>query len=465
MRKENHGLRLVSLCVGLASSLLQAKPNVVLFLTDDQGTLDAGCYGAPHLKTPNIDKLAEGGVRFTQAYAHVVCCPARAMIMTGRHPQRGGVNHWTQGNMNTSKGRNLALDEVTLAEVLTRAGYRTALFGKWHLGAHRDHGPRKQGFDEFFGIRNGFIDNYNHHFLHQAGYHDLYEGTTPVRSEGEYFPELIIKRALAFIEENQARPFFLYLPFNIPHYPEQVPEKFEKPFRELKDEALRSYATITYATDFFIGQVVEKLDQIGVLDESVLIFMSDNGHSEETSYRIREENHLSGYPKGHFYGASGAGYTGKWSGCKGEFLEGGIRVPAILRYPPKVPQGETRDQIVTAMDWLPTVMDLCELQAEPSDPKPDGHSLLPLLEDSNRMSGYRGILNFQWHNKWAVRMDEWKLIGVVGSENYRLLRLTDEFPERKNYASERKDILSGMLNVRQAWVSDLRSNSTLNPFR
>ena len=188
--------------------------------------------------------------------------------------------------MNTSKGRNLALDEVTLAEVLKRAGYRTALFGKWHLGAHRDHGPRTQGFDEFFGIRNGFIDNYNHHFLHQTGYHDLYEGTTPVRSKGEYFPELIIKRALAFIEENQARPFFLYLPFNIPHYPERL-EKFEKPFRELKDEALRSYATITYATDFFIGQVVEKLDQIGVLDESVLIFMSDNGHSEETSYRIR----------------------------------------------------------------------------------------------------------------------------------------------------------------------------------
>ena len=298
--------------------------------------------GLPTWKTPNIDKLAEGGVRFTQAYAHVVCCPARAMIMTGRHPQARGVNHWTQGNMNTSKGRNLALDEVTLAEVLKRAGYRTALFGKWHLGAHRDHGPRKQGFDEFFGIRNGFIDNYNHHFLHQAGYHDLYEGTTPVRSEGEYFPELIIKRALAFIEENQARPFFLYLPFNIPHYPEQAPEKFEKPFRELKDEALRSYATITYATDFFIGQVVEKLDQIGVLDESVLIFMSDNGHSEETSYRIREENHLSGYPKDTFTVPVEPDTRGSGRGVRASFLREAFECPPSCGILPRFRRGNPR---------------------------------------------------------------------------------------------------------------------------
>jgi arylsulfatase A-like enzyme len=128
------------------------------------GTLDENFYGSQDLVTPNIDKLAATGVRFTQAYAHL-CCPERAALLTGRHPQRGGVTDWMQGSMNGPKGRNMALEEVTLAEVLRDAGYRTGLFGKWHLGAHPDHGPEKAGFDEFFGIRGGFIDNFNHHLV------------------------------------------------------------------------------------------------------------------------------------------------------------------------------------------------------------------------------------------------------------------------------------------------------------
>ena len=201
-------------------NIVRAKsPNVVILFTDDQGTIDANCYGSKDLITPNIDRLAETGVLFTQAYAHTVCCPARAALMTGRHPQRGGVWNWTQGDMNSVKGINMALEEVTLAEALKPAGYRSALFGKWHLGAHRDYGPKKQGFDEFFGIRDGFIDNYNHYFLHGTGFHDLYEGTTAVKAEGQYFPELIVKRSLNFIDENKDNPFFLYVPFNIPHYP------------------------------------------------------------------------------------------------------------------------------------------------------------------------------------------------------------------------------------------------------
>ena len=146
------------------------RPNILIILTDDQGTIDANCYGSTDLRTPNIDRLAATGVRFTQAYAHTVCCPARAALMTGRHPQRGGVHHWTQGDLNGPDGINMALGEVTLAEALKPAGYRTALYGKWHLGAHRDFGPKKQGFDEFFGIRDGFIDNYNHYFLHGSDF-------------------------------------------------------------------------------------------------------------------------------------------------------------------------------------------------------------------------------------------------------------------------------------------------------
>ena len=162
---------------GLVAADPAKRPNVIILFTDDQGTLDANCYGSKDLFTPTIDALAKTGIRFTQAYAHTVCCPARALLMTGRHPQRSGVNNWTQGNLKSKRGLNMRLDEVTIADALHTAGYKTGLFGKWHLGAAADSGPTKQGFDEFFGLRGGFIDNYNHFFLHGGGFHDLYRGT------------------------------------------------------------------------------------------------------------------------------------------------------------------------------------------------------------------------------------------------------------------------------------------------
>jgi len=179
---------ILSLSILAAPSALGAapvppvRPNVVVLLTDDQGTLDANCYGSTDLKTPNIDRLSAGGVRFTQAYGHTVCCPSRAALFTGRHPQRGGVRNWTQGDRHGSDRQNLfmAPEEVTLAEALKSAGYRTALFGKWHLGAQVGHGPLDQGFDEHFGHLSGFIDNYRHFFLHGRGYHDLYDGNTEI---------------------------------------------------------------------------------------------------------------------------------------------------------------------------------------------------------------------------------------------------------------------------------------------
>lgn len=235
--------------IAMADDAAEQRPNVVILFTDDQGTLDAGCYGSKDLITPNIDRLAAEGVRFTQAYAHTVCCPARAMLMTGRYPQRSGVTDWMQGDMNGPKGRNMELGEYTLAEALRDAGYRTALFGKWHLGAHEDHGPRKQGFDEFFGIRDGFIDNYRHFFLHGTGYHDLYEGTTEVQAKGKYFPQMVVDRALDFIDRNREKPFFLYLPFNLPHYPEEALEEHEKLYATMKDPARRSYAAAVTTTD------------------------------------------------------------------------------------------------------------------------------------------------------------------------------------------------------------------------
>jgi len=432
-----------------ATSLPEQKPNVVILFTDDQGTLDANCYGSTDLITPNIDRLAATGVRFTQAYAHTVCCPARAALLTGRHPQRSGVRHWTQGNMHGPKGINMALDEVTLAEALKAAGYRTALFGKWHLGAHRDFGPRKQGFDEFFGIRDGFIDNYNHHFLHGKGYHDLYEGTREVHAEGKYFPEMMVKRSLEFLDRNKERPFFLYVPFNIPHYPEQALKQFEEPYKDMKDPARRSYGAIVTTTDHYVGQILDKLEALGLRDNTIVIFMSDNGHSEETGNRIRVDDHKSGLPKGHFYGASGGGSTGKWIGQKGTFLEGGIRVPAIVSFPRRLPRSQVRGQLVTAMDWFPTVLELCGVEREADWPAIDGHSLLPIIESADVESRYGGVLHFAWGKRWAVRDGDWKLI-----DGKRLVNLADARPESKNYAAERRGIVTRLKAMHEAWAKD-----------
>ena len=430
------------------------RPNILIILTDDQGTIDANCYGSTDLRTPNIDRLAATGVRFTQAYAHTVCCPARAALMTGRHPQRGGVHHWTQGDMNGPDGINMALEEVTLGEALKTAGYRTALFGKWHLGAHRDFGPKKQGFDEFFGIRDGFIDNYNHYFLHGSGFHDLYDGIKPVKAPGKYFPELMVQRSLKFIMQNKDRPFLLYVPFNIPHYPEQALKQFETGYKDIADPARRSYAAIVSTTDHYIGQIVDKLEALDLRENTVIIFMSDNGHSEETGNRIRVENHRSGYPKGHFYGASGGGSTGKWIGQKGSFLEGGVRVPAIISYPAKLPKGKVRGEIITAMDWFPTVLDLCGVQQPSNAPKLDGHSVLPLIRSAKAKSKYK-ILHFAWGEKWAVREGDWKLIGSNGNTKVSLRNLVDAKPEAKEYAKAKPEIVQRLRTLHSDWVKEV----------
>jgi len=433
------------------------RPNVVLIYTDDQGTLDAGCYGSSDLITPHIDQLAATGVRFTQAYGHTVCCPSRAALMTGRYPQRGGVQDWTQGSMSGPQGINMALEEVTLAEVLREAGYRTALFGKWHLGAHRDFGPEKQGFDEFFGIRGGFIDNYNHFFLHGNGFHDLYEGSNEVFKRDQYFPELVVTRSLEYIEKHRQQPFFLYCALNIPHYPEQALAEQEKRYAHLADPARRAYGAMVSTTDHCIGQIVRKLEELQLRENTIIIVMSDNGHSEETGVTIRTEAHASGLPKGHPYGANGAGSTGKWIGHKGTFLEGGIRVPAIVSFPAKLPQGQVRDQAITSMDWFPTITELCGIVRKNDAPPLDGHSLLPVIRSAEAPSPYQGVLHFGWRGSWAVREGDWKLISMAekGAAKMSLHNLAEEKPEQKDYLTEKPAIVARLQSLHEAWAREV----------
>jgi arylsulfatase A-like enzyme len=454
---------LVLFCLLAPCTLLRAvasKPNVVILLTDDQGTLDAHCYGSTDLNTPNMDRLAAAGVRFTQAYAHTVCCPSRAALFTGRHPQRGGVRSWTQGDRHGSDSQNLHLapEEVTLAEVMKSAGYRTGLFGKWHLGAKVGHGPLDQGFGTYFGHLGGFIDNYRHYFLHGRGYHDLYDGNEEIFRPEEYYPDLMIERAVQFIEANKAAPFFMTVAFNLPHYPEQPSAKFKDAYSELPMPR-QSYARVISSVDDHIGRVLDKLEATGLSENTIVILMSDNGHSTEDNSGISVDNHTSGYPRGHYYLAhGGGGNTGPWIGSKGTFLEGGIRVPAIIRYPAKIPAGQTRDQIVTIMDWFPTVLDLCGITQQADAPKLDGHSMARVISDPKAPSPHE-VLHFAWEKNWAVRRGDWKLIAnhnaKTNSPRLSLHHLAEPSPEVKDHAQEQPQLVRELTALHEAWERSL----------
>ncbi len=434
------------------------KPNVVFIYTDDQGTLDAGCYGSDDIHTPNIDALAKRGVRFTQAYAHTVCCPSRSQLLSGRVPQRSGVINWLSNNPLDENGRNMAVDEVTLAEVLRQNGYRTGLSGKWHLGAKPGHQPLDQGFDEAYGHLGGFIDNYTHKFLHSNSkrppFHDLYRNGEEVDETGRYFPDLVVREATRFIVENKDRPFFLYCAFNVPHYPEQSDPKFDKMYDSMPMPR-RSYASMITTTDDRIGQVLRALDLWGLRDNTIVLVMSDNGHSTEQFANWGEN-----------YGANGGGgNTGQWRGAKASLFEGGIRVPSILSLPGRIPEGEARDQAISNMDFFPTVLELCDIPM-PSHPI-DGKSLLPVLQSAEAPSQHDAF-HWMWQDQWAVRQGDWKLIGNgrdttgLGSKHaprkdmgeLYLANLSDEPPESVNHAPSQPQVVARLKRAHEEWLRE-----------
>lgn len=435
------------------------KPNVVIIYTDDQGTLDAGCFGSEDIHTPNIDALASRGVRFTQSYAHTVCCPSRSQLLTGRVPQRSAVTNWLSNNPLDENERNMLASEVTLAEVLRDHGYRTGLAGKWHLGAKPGHQPQDQGFDEAFGHLGGFIDNYEHKFLHsnpqRPPFHDLYRNGQEVFEDGRYFPDLVVREATRFIVENKDRPFFLYCAFNVPHYPEQADPKFLKLYDGLPMPR-RSYAAMITTTDDRIGQVLRALDAWGLRDNTIVVFMSDNGHSTEV---------FSNW--GVSYGAhGGGGNTGRWRGAKASLFEGGIRVPSVLSFPGRVPEGETRDQAISNMDFFPTILEFCG--AEPPSYAVDGRSLAAVLQSRDAPSEH-AVFHWMWQDQWAVREGDWKLIGngrdTTGLQSPHaprkemgelyLANLAEEKPEAANHVARRPDLVDRLRRRHEEWLRDV----------
>ena len=279
--------------------------------------------------------------------------------------------------------------------------------------------------------------------------HDLYDGKQEIVRKGDYFPDMVTGHALQFIEKNRDNPFFLYLAFNLPHYPEQSDPKFDERYKDMKLPR-RDYAKTISTVDDKMGQVMQKLDALGLRENTVIIFQSDNGHSIE-SYQIKHPEHASGLPRGHDYGTQKAGgNTGKWIGNKGTFYEGGIRVPSIVSYPKEFPQGVVRDQPVTAMDWMPTVLKLCGVQRP--DLKFDGHDLLPVIK--NNAPSPNQVMHWQWGNQWAVRQGDWKLIGN-GKRGRSLGNLSGDKPESENFIKTKPQIAKRLLDLHLEWVKEV----------
>lgn len=447
----------ILICGLLAASAfsqdLQNKPNVLIIFTDDQGSLDMNCYGSEDLVTPHMDALAASGVRFTQFYAAApVCSPSRAGLLTGKTPLRAGL----PGNVpipEKQEGAGLPTEQVTIAEMLKSAGYKTAHVGKWHLGHVEEKQPNAQGFDYSFGHLVGCIDNYSHFFYWSGpNKHDLWRNGKEVYHQGEYFPDLTVKEVNQFMEENQKDPFFIYWAINVPHYPYQGHEKWLEKYKNLPTPR-REYAAFLSTMDEKIGEVINKLEELGLRENTLVIFQSDHGHS-------REER--------AFYGG---GNAGPYRGAKFSMFEGGLRVPAIISMPGRLPEGEVRDQMATGMDWMPTIAELCDVELP--DTRLDGKSLAAVIQQDaptpHEVVHWQTGEALDENSSWAVRAGDWKLLGNPSDPNREnlteadtlfLVNLSEDIAEMKNVASHHPEKVEKLKKLHEAWVEEILEQSS-----
>jgi len=418
------------------------RPNVILILTDDQGAIDVNCYGAKDLITPNLDRLAREGTRFTQFYvAAPVCSPSRAAIMTGRYPQRAGL---ANNASSQPGGAGMPAEQVTIAEMTKAAGYATGHVGKWHLGYTPEMMPNAQGFDYSFGHMGGCIDNYSHFFYWQGpNRHDLWRNGEPVWHEGEYFGDLMVDECKRFIDRSKDRPFFLYWAINMPHYPLQGIRKWRERYKNLEDPR-RMYAASVSTLDEMIGEVVTHLEKLGLRDNTLIIWQSDNGHS------IEERTFGRG------------GNSGPYRGHKFTLWEGGIRLPCIVSWPGRVPSDAVCSQIVMSIDWLPTIAQYCGVPLP--DRKIDGKSVVAVIDSADAPSPH-DVLHWETGGHWAIREANWKLVhnGPATEQNSRKIPQVDDFlsnlaedvSETTNLAGQRPDIVGRLTKLHEEWAQEV----------
>ena len=414
------------------------QPNVVIIYSDDQGSIDLNCYGAEDLFTPNLDKLASNGVKFTQFYAgSSVCSPSRAALMTGMSPQAAGL----PGNTSSQPGRpGMPSDRVTIAEMMKEAGYTTAHIGKWHMGYSDDTRPLAQGFDYSYGHMGGCIDNYSHFFYWEGpNRHDLWEDSVEIFREGQYFPDLMTEKAIEFFENNRMDPFFMYFAINLPHYPLQPQEEWREYYKDL-DMPRRDYAAFISTIDERVGMLINSLENLKLRKNTIVIFQSDQGHSCEVR------------------AFGGGGNSGIYRGAKASLFEGGIRVPAIISWPKKLPVKAESDIACINYDWFPTIAELCGIESIPD--AVEGKSLLPVIMD--KQSTQHDVFHWKLGRQWAVRSGSWKLIGNPSdpSNKYPLDGVNDQLflvnidkdpSESKNLIKEYPDIANELINKYLEW--------------
>jgi arylsulfatase A-like enzyme len=425
MHSRVHGVRCVLLIALLAwGPVCRAAvnhTNVVLVIADELGWRDLGANGNPHIDTPAVDRIAADGVSFSRFYASPVDSPTLASLMTGRYYLRTGVFDGQDGH------ETMRAEETTLAEVFQKAGYRTALFGKWHLGRYMKYHPNNQGFQIFFGFwQPGHIER-------NVNPSQLYQNASPVEARGHY-TDLITDGAVSFIQANREAPFFLCLVYDAPQSPGQAPdallEKYLKkglPFAEAQN-----YARISHM-DENLGRLTRMIEESGIRNNTVVLFTSDSG-------------------------GAGRFFDGGLRGGRGSVHEGGIRVPFLARWPGHFPPGLKVHAMARDFDLFPTLCELFKLP-QPAEPKVDGKSLLPLLVQGGDKSPH-SLLFHSWNRSpntetnWAVTSQIYKLA------NGQLFDLAADPGERTNVASKHVDVVSAYRSEFLKWYADVTRGQT-----
>jgi arylsulfatase A-like enzyme len=402
------------------------KPNIILILTDDQGWGDLSLMGNTNLSTPNIDAIGNNGVIFDRFYVSPVCSPTRAEILTGRYHVRGGVYSTSAG------GERLDLDETTIAEVFKDAGYKTAAYGKWHNGMQYPYHPNARGFDEYYGFCSGHWGNYFSPPLEHNG--------EIVQGEGFVIDDFT-NHAMEFIEEHQKDPFFVYLPYNTPHSPMQVPEKFWNRFKDVdlqlrhrdadKEDLVHTKAALAMCEniDWNVGRIVQKLHELGLEKNTIILYLSDNG-------------------------PNGWRWNGGMRGRKGSTDEGGVRSPLLMQWKGKIKGGKTIKQISSAIDLMPTLCDLAGIDLNVSKVI-DGKSLKPLLLSKNPEWPERLIYN-NWRGRTSVRSQQYRL----DHEN-RLFDMLSDPGQYKDISHDNPDVHDQLVLAKTAWEDQVLSELPL----
>jgi arylsulfatase A-like enzyme len=452
LRAIGAALVCVAALPGLASAAGPARqPNIVFILADDLGWTDVGCTGSKYYETPNVDKLAAAGMKFTSYYNCQNCAPTRAALMSGQYPPRTGiftVGTLARGDAARRKmevpenNTNLPLDRVTIAQALKDAGYATALFGKWHLGQNGQYHPGKRGFDEA-------IVSMGKHF-------DFATNPKVEYPPGTYLADFLTDHAVNFIEKNKDRPFFLYVPHFAVHAPleakKDLIEKYRKkqPVGGHKDPV---YAAMIDSVDQSVGRIVAKLDELKLSEHTVVIFMSDNGGvGGYAAAGVKAKEHTDNAPL---------------RGGKGMLYEGGVRVPFIVKWPGVVKPGTVCDQPTMHIDIYPTFLEVAGAKAPPKQPL-DGESLVPLWKDASaklkREALYTHFPGYlEGNNDWrttpvgTIRAGDYKLLEFFEDGRLELYNLKDDLGEKHNLADKLPDKVKELHAKLQAWRKEMNA--------